>query len=195
MYHWVKRVLDLVIVILGGIALLPLLVVGGVLVFAESGWPILFVQERVGFRGRVFKMYKFRSMIQNAEGETGPVWATPNDPRVTRVGRFLRRYRLDELPQLYNVLKGEMSLIGPRPERPWFVDELKNHIEVYEKRFTVRPGVTGLAQVLHHYDSSLSDVEVKTTLDLYYIEHSSFLLDMKILFKTLHVILTGKGAH
>jgi lipopolysaccharide/colanic/teichoic acid biosynthesis glycosyltransferase len=195
MYPWIKRGLDIIFALFGSVALLPLTVIIGVLIFAESGWPILFLQQRVGAQGRIFRMYKFRSMVKDAEVRTGPVWAKDNDPRVTKIGRWLRRYRLDEIPQLYNVLRNEMSLIGPRPERPCFVSKLRNQIGMYEQRFRVRPGVTGLAQIMHRYDSSLKDVEVKSALDLYYIEHSSFLLDMGILFKTIKVMFTGKGAH
>ncbi len=195
MYFGFKRVLDVVISFFLLIISLPVAFFVGLAIFFDSGRPIFFVQERVGKDGAIFKMFKFRSMIKNAEEHTGPVWAKKNDPRITKVGRFIRPGRLDEIPQLLNVMLGEMSLIGPRPERACFVTELNNHIEDYHKRLRVRPGITGLAQIVHKYDTSIADVKKKIELDLYYINHLSLSLDMKILFKTIGVMLSGKGAH
>jgi len=134
-------------------------------------------------------------MIHNAEAHTGPVWAKKNDKRITPVGKILRRMRIDELPQLINVLRGEMSIIGPRPERPYFVRKLSKVILNYNERFRVRPGITGLAQVERVYDRTAEDVEEKLKYDLYYLENASFKLDIEILTRTLWVIVTGKGAH
>lgn len=195
MYLGLKRGLDIIISFLSLIICLPIAFLVGLLIFIESGRPIFFFQDRVGKDGKIFKMFKFRSMIKNAEEHTGPVWAKKNDPRITKVGRFIRPGRLDEIPQLLNVIRGEMSLIGPRPERPCFVSELNNHIEDYHKRLRIRPGITGLAQIIHKYDTSIADVKKKIELDLYYIDNLSFVLDMKILIKTIGVMLSGKGAH
>ncbi|MGB5288660.1 MAG: sugar transferase, partial [Ignavibacteriaceae bacterium] len=137
--------------------------------------------------------YKFRSMYKDAEKHTGPVWSQKDDPRVTRVGRKIRKLRIDEIPQMYNVLKGEMSLVGPRPERPFFVEQLSQQIPYYKRRLKVRPGITGWAQVKHKYDESIEDVKVKLRYDLFYIENMSLRMDIKILARTILVILFGKG--
>jgi lipopolysaccharide/colanic/teichoic acid biosynthesis glycosyltransferase len=150
-------------------------------------------RQRRGF-GRVFLIWKFRTMVHNAEALTGPVWAAERDPRVTRVGRVLRHLRLDELPQLLNVATGEMSLIGPRPERPHFVEKLTVEMPAYERRLRVPPGITGLAQVEREYDASVSDVRTKLQYDLFYVKHRSTLMDFKILIKTVDVVLRGRGA-
>jgi lipopolysaccharide/colanic/teichoic acid biosynthesis glycosyltransferase len=144
--------------------------------------------------GRPFGIYKFRTMIPNAEGLTGPVWATERDPRITRLGRLLRRLRVDEIPQFINVLKGEMRLIGPRPERPHFVDQLVLEIPGYAERQKVPPGITGLAQVKRHYDASVQDVRTKVKYDVYYVNNRGRLLDLKIMIKTIDVMLLGRGA-
>jgi lipopolysaccharide/colanic/teichoic acid biosynthesis glycosyltransferase len=195
MYHGFKRFLDVVIALLFLMCSLPVAVLVGIIIFIDSGEPIFFFQERVGKDGIPFKMFKFRSMIKNAEEHTGPVWAKKNDPRITRAGRVIRPFRLDEIPQLVNVLRGEMSIIGPRPERQCFVSELNNHIADYHQRLRIRPGITGLAQIVHKYDTSIADVKKKIELDLYYIDNLSFALDMEILIKTVGVMLKGKGAH
>ncbi len=138
-------------------------------------------------------MLKFRSMYIDAEKHTGPVWSQKDDPRITKVGKILRILRIDELPQMYNVLKGEMSLVGPRPERPFFVEKLSEQIPYYKRRLKVRPGITGWAQVKHKYDESIEDVKIKLRYDLFYIENMSIRMDMKILFRTVFVVLFGKG--
>ena len=165
------------------------------MIFIENRRPIFFIQERVGKAGKVFKIYKFRSMIKNAERHSGPVWAIKDDPRITPIGRILRKTRLDELPQLFNVLRGEMSMVGPRPERPEFVDMLKQKIPDYPKRLQLKPGLTGLAQVNHRYDTCIDDVRKKLACDFEYMKKQSLLLDLTIFAKTVNVILTGKGAH
>jgi exopolysaccharide biosynthesis polyprenyl glycosylphosphotransferase len=160
-----------------------------------SKGPAVFKQERVGQNGKHFIMYKFRSMFSDAEKLSGPKWATENDPRITPMGRILRKTRLDEIPQFVNVLKGEMSLVGPRPERQYFVDQLKKEIPWYVRRIKMKPGITGWAQVKHKYDATIEDVKQKVIYDLYYFENMSLSLDLKILLRTIIVALTGKGAH
>jgi exopolysaccharide biosynthesis polyprenyl glycosylphosphotransferase len=157
----------------------------------NSKAPVLFVQERVGEKGSIFKMYKFRSMITDAEDETGPILAIENDSRVTPVGKFLRRTRLDEWPQFLNVLKGEMSVVGPRPERPFFVERFSQEVPAYSRRLEVKPGITGPAQVEGSYDSP---PEEKLKRDLYYVQHHSPALDIKVVLQTILVVLSGKGA-
>jgi lipopolysaccharide/colanic/teichoic acid biosynthesis glycosyltransferase len=172
----------------------PLILLLGVLTKMTSNGPILFSQIRVGQDGRLFRMYKLRSMITDSEEKTGPVWAQKNDPRVTPLGRFLRASHLDELPQLVNVLKGDMSLIGPRPERPAFVEQFCERFPAYRRRLSVKPGITGLAQVRHRYDRSIDDVRKKLAYDLLYIRKMCWAVDLGILLQTLGK-LTGKGAH
>jgi lipopolysaccharide/colanic/teichoic acid biosynthesis glycosyltransferase len=159
----------------------------------ESGHPVLYRQVRVGQFGRPFTLFKFRSMRHDAESGT-PVWATDGDDRVTRVGRFMRKTRLDELPQLWNVLRGDMSFVGPRPERPFFVEQLTARIPFYLQRHAVKPGVTGWAQVKYRYGSSVEDALEKLRYDLYYIKNLSLFFDLTILFDTVKVILFAKGA-
>ena len=159
----------------------------------ESAGPVLYRQERVGENGRLFTLCKFRSMRVDAEKGT-PIWAKENDDRVTRVGRFIRLTRLDELPQLWNVLRGDMSFVGPRPERPFFVEQLAAVIPFYMQRHAVKPGVTGWAQVRYRYGSSVEDAMEKLRYDLYYIKHLSIVFDLTIVVDTVKVILCGKGA-
>jgi lipopolysaccharide/colanic/teichoic acid biosynthesis glycosyltransferase len=154
---------------------------------------VLYRQERVGEHGRVFTLVKFRSMRTDAEQGT-PIWAQQADDRVTRVGRFIRKTRLDELPQLWNVLRGDMSFVGPRPERPFFVEQLAAVLPFYHQRHAVRPGLTGWAQVRYRYGASLEDATEKLRYDLYYIKHLSIAFDLTIVFDTVKVILFGKGA-
>jgi sugar transferase (PEP-CTERM system associated) len=159
----------------------------------SSPGPIFFRQTRVGLRGRLFSVIKFRTMRQDAEAK-GAVWATKNDPRVTPLGRFMRRTRLDEIPQLWNVLRGEMGFVGPRPERPEFVQWLSGEIPFYELRHLIRPGITGWAQVRYHYGASLEETKQKLEYDLYYVKHLSLGLDLLIMFETVKTILLGRGA-
>jgi lipopolysaccharide/colanic/teichoic acid biosynthesis glycosyltransferase len=160
--------------------------------FSSPG-PLFYRQERVGKCGKVFTLIKFRSMVANAEHETGPVWAAHSDKRITGFGRFLRRTRLDEVPQFWNVLKGEMSLIGPRPERPAFVSRLSQDIPFYRARHAVKPGITGWAQVKYRYCASTDEVRVKLQYDLYYIKYQGPRLDLNCLLQTLRVIISSRG--
>ena len=171
----------------------PILIIAAVAIKVDSEGPILFKQERLGQNGKPFKVLKFRSMIKDAEKYTGPVWSQKDDPRVTRMGRFVRKARIDEIPQMINVLKGEMSLVGPRPEREFFVEKLSKEIPYYKRRLKVRPGVTGWAQIKHKYDESIEDVKIKLRYDLFYIENMSIRMDFKILLRTVFVVLFGKG--
>ena len=174
---------------------LPLLIVVPVIIKIDSKGPVFYRQERVGKGGKRFRIIKFRSMVSDAEHQSGPIWASRDDPRVTRVGRVLRRTRIDEIPQFLNVLRNEMSLVGPRPERPSFVEELAGVHPFYPKRLTVKPGITGWAQVKRGYDTSMEDVAEKLKLDFYYLENQSLFLDFEILVRTVVVVLTGRGAH
>jgi lipopolysaccharide/colanic/teichoic acid biosynthesis glycosyltransferase len=159
----------------------------------DSRGPVIFSQERVGLRGRRFMVHKFRSMRQDAEKGTGPTWAKEHDDRITRVGAFLRKCRLDELPQMWNVLWGEMSFIGPRPERPYFVELLKSKIPYFDLRHYAMPGITGWAQVMYRYGASVEDAYHKLEYDLYYAKNISLRLDLLILLKTIGVVLKGEG--
>jgi lipopolysaccharide/colanic/teichoic acid biosynthesis glycosyltransferase len=159
-----------------------------------SGGPVLYHQRRVGLNGHLFTVHKFRSMRADAEARTGAVWARPNDDRVTAVGRFLRRTRLDELPQLWNVLIGEMSLVGPRPERPEFVAELTKQIPFYGERHTIKPGLTGWAQVRYTYGASVEDALEKLQYDLFYIKNLTITLDLLIMFNTVKTVILRRGA-
>jgi lipopolysaccharide/colanic/teichoic acid biosynthesis glycosyltransferase len=154
---------------------------------------VLFKQKRTGLHGEPFEIYKFRSMRQDAE-KGGPSWASDNDNRITRVGAFIRKYRLDELPQFFNLLKGNMSLVGPRPEQPYFCELLEGNLDFFSQRHTVRPGITGWAQIKYQYGSTMEDAKRKLELDLFYIKHLSISLDIAILLETVKVILLGKGA-
>jgi sugar transferase (PEP-CTERM system associated) len=188
-----KRMIDIGIAGVGFVMAAPLMLLTALIVRLESAGPILYRQERVGENGRIFTLYKFRSMRLDAENGT-PVWAKENDDRVTRVGRFIRVTRLDELPQLWNVLRGDMSFVGPRPERPFFVEQLAAVIPFYMERHAVKPGVTGWAQVKYRYGSSVEDAMEKLRYDLYYIKHLSIVFDLTIVIDTVKVILSGKGA-
>jgi sugar transferase (PEP-CTERM system associated) len=190
----VKRLSDLVAatILLG--VFWPVMLLSAILIVLESGFPILYRQERVGLGGSLFDVVKFRSMRPDAERDGQPRWATGNDQRVTRVGRILRKLRIDELPQLYNVLKGDMSLCGPRPERPYFVTYLTREIPFYAARHSVKPGVTGWAQVRYPYGESVDDAIQKLQYDLYYVKNHTLFLDTVILFETVGVVLTGAGA-
>jgi sugar transferase (PEP-CTERM system associated) len=190
----VKRVFDIlsasVLIVLSA----PVMVVTAALIKLESRGPMLYRQERVGQLGKTFFVTKFRSMRTDAEKDGKPRWATTNDSRVTRVGNVIRRLRIDELPQLFNVLKGEMSLVGPRPERPFFVEQLTQEIPFYAVRHSVKPGVTGWAQVRYHYGATVEDSQEKLQYDLYYVKNHTLFLDLVVLMETVGVVLTGKGA-
>lgn len=174
---------------------LPLWIIIAVAIKVNSKGPVFYRQERVGKGGHTFRIFKFRSMVQDAESKSGPVWAGKDDPRITWVGKILRKTRLDELPQFLNVLRGEMSIVGPRPERPAFVEELREVYPFYSKRLTIKPGITGWAQVKLEYDTSVEDVAEKLKFDFYYLENQSLFLDLEILVRTLVVVITGAGAH
>ncbi len=192
-YMLLKRLADVIVSALGLVLLLALLPFLALAIYLESPGPIFYSQKRIGRAGRTFELIKLRSMVPHAEQDGQPRWAGRNDRRVTRVGRFLRRTRLDELPQCFNVLRGEMSLIGPRPERPEFVAELQKCIPFYRSRLAVRPGLTGWAQINYHYGSSVDDALVKLQYDLYYIKRQSLYLDLLILLRTIGVVLSFQG--
>jgi sugar transferase (PEP-CTERM system associated) len=189
----VKRGIDVALATIGLVLAAPLMLLTAIAVWIDSRGPVLYAQERVGEHGRIFTLYKFRSMRADAEDGT-PLWARDDDERVTRVGRFIRFTRLDELPQLWNVLYGNMSFVGPRPERPYFVEQLAEAIPFYRQRHAVKPGVTGWAQVKYRYGASIDDAREKLRYDLYYIKHLSIIFDLTIGFDTVKVILSGKGA-
>ncbi len=196
--HWdrfLKRVMDITCALLSLCVLWPIMLIISLLIKIDTKGPVLYTQKRLGVRGKEFTLFKFRSMISEAEKHTGPIWATKNDKRITRTGKILRPLRLDELPQLFNVLKGDMSFVGPRPERPAFVEHLKKSVPLYSLRLNVPPGITGLAQVKHVYDKSIEDVRRKLEYDIQYINNVSISLDMKIFLKTILTVLQKKGAH
>ncbi|NMG67207.1 TIGR03013 family PEP-CTERM/XrtA system glycosyltransferase [Azoarcus indigens] len=191
----VKRCFDLAAATLLLVLTFPIMLVTALFILIEDGAPIFYRQERVGFGGRVFRVIKFRSMRTDAEKDGKPRWASSNDDRATRVGRVIRKLRIDELPQLFNVFVGDMSLVGPRPERPYFVDQLAKEIPFYAVRHCVKPGVTGWAQVRYQYGSSVDDAIQKLQYDLYYVKNHTLVLDTLVLFETVRVVLTGEGAH
>lgn len=188
-----KRIVDLSVSGVSLVVLFPILVLIGLLVKVDSPGPVFYCQMRVGLRGQPYMIWKFRSMSHDAE-KSGPRWAQANDPRVSRVGKWLRKTRLDELPQFINVLKGDMSLVGPRPERPVFVQELRAQIPYYDLRHTVRPGMTGWAQTRFRYGASAEDAHIKLQYDLYYVKNMTLALDFRILLETIRVVLLGEGA-
>ena len=185
-----QRVLDIVLSVIGLLIGIPLMVVFGILIKVEDNGPITYKQERLGKGGKKFYIYKLRSMRTDAE-KFGAQWAEKDDPRITKVGKFIRKTRIDEIPQLFNILKGDMSIIGPRPERPSFTEEFNQEIPGFINRLAVKPGLTGWAQVNGGYEITPRE---KLIEDIYYIENRSVLLDLKILFKTIKVVLTGDGA-
>jgi lipopolysaccharide/colanic/teichoic acid biosynthesis glycosyltransferase len=216
-----KRLLDIAGALIGIILASPFFIVIPILIKLDSPGPIFFRQERIGKNrrraarrlmdvnnqlerrsgdrrqnpayGMSFMIFKFRTMRQDAEKHTGPVWATKHDPRITKVGAFLRATRIDELPQLFNIFKGDMSIVGPRPERSFFIQKLRKNIDNYDKRLLVRPGLTGLAQVEHKYDESEEDTKIKVKYDIDYINQINILKDIKIMLKTAYVVLAAKG--
>ena len=188
-----KRSLDVLVSLIILTAGFPFWLLIAAIIKLDSPGPVLYGQERLGRNGKPFKIFKFRSMYLDAEKKSGPVWATKRDPRVTMVGRIIRRLHIDEVPQFINVLRGDMSLVGPRPERSFFVEKLSAELPLYKRRLKVRPGITGWAQVKHKYDESIEDVKVKLKYDLFYIENMSWRMDLKILFNTFYVMIMGKG--
>ncbi len=190
----IKRVVDLLVSCVLAIVLMPPALVAGLMMKFSSPGPLFYRQLRVGRGGGLFEIIKFRSMRADAETSSGAVWATVNDPRIPPIGRFLRASRLDEVPQLWNVFRGDMSLVGPRPERPEFTGELSMHIPHFDLRHSVTPGLTGWAQVRYPYGASVQESEIKLEYDLYYVRHWSLLLDLRILIKTVSVVLLGSGA-
>jgi len=189
-----KRMFDISVSVFMLIATLPVMLTAGLAIWYETGRPILYRQKRVGESGRIFEILKFRSMQIEAEHDGVPRWAKKNDDRVTRVGRFLRLTRIDELPQLINVLRGDMSFVGPRPERPPFVSELSRKVPFYASRHSVKPGITGWAQIRYPYGASVDDAVQKLQFDLYYVKNHSLFLDLVILLQTTQVVLFGQGA-
>ena len=188
-----KRLFDLIVAFVVLVVGLPLWVLLSLLVRLTSPGPAIYRQIRIGQHGKPFTMLKFRTMGEHAEADTGPVWASEDDPRYTPIGQWLRKTRFDEVPQFWNVLKGEMSLVGPRPERPFFVEKLAKEIPLYSRRHRVKPGITGWAQVKWKYDSDLKDVQQKVKYDLFYIENMSLRKDLQILFRTVYTALKGSG--
>lgn len=206
-----RRALNFVLAALALFLALPLLLLIALAIKLTSRGPVLYTQERVGLDrrtpgespgnhrrvrdvgGKPFTIYKFRTMRVDAEAQSGAVWATQNDPRVTPVGRFLRQYRLDEIPQLLNVMRGEMNIVGPRPERPTIFAELREHIKEYPLRQRAKPGITGLAQIHHHYDRSMDDVRTKVRFDLEYIRRRSLAEDLRIMLQTIPVVFLRRG--
>ncbi|MCU0561316.1 MAG: TIGR03013 family PEP-CTERM/XrtA system glycosyltransferase [Desulfobacterales bacterium] len=188
-----KRSIDLSLAAVLLVLLLPLFLLAAAAVRLDSPGPVFYSQQRVGERRRIYRMHKFRSMVQDAEKLSGPIWADPDDPRTTRVGRFLRRFRVDELPQLWNVLKGEMSFVGPRPEREAFVQELERLVPFYRERFSVKPGITGWAQVNYGYGASVRDAVEKLNYDLFYIKNMTLLMDLLVMLRTIKILIFGYG--
>jgi sugar transferase (PEP-CTERM system associated) len=189
-----KRACDLLVAAMLLVLTLPVMLLTALAIAVESRGPVLYRQERVGLKNKLFQVIKFRSMRLDAEHDGRPRWAGHSDDRITRVGRLIRRMRIDELPQLVNVLRGEMSLVGPRPERPFFVETLTKDIPYYAVRHSAKPGVTGWAQVRFTYGATVEDAKQKLQYDLYYVKNHSLLLDLLIMVETVHVVLTGKGA-
>jgi sugar transferase (PEP-CTERM system associated) len=189
-----KRISDLIFGTAGLLLALPIMAGVALAVALDSGRPVIYRQQRVGLRGRTFDVLKFRSMRTDAEKSGKPQWAAAADPRVTRIGKYLRKFRFDELPQFINIIRGEMSFVGPRPERPAFVEQLRNVIPYYDERHRVRPGLTGWAQVQYSYGSSEEDAFRKLEYDLFYLKNMSVTFDLMIVAKTLRIIATGEGA-
>ena len=188
----IKSLSDILLATFGLMISLPIFIIVGIMIKISSKGPIVYRQNRIGLNGKIFKIYKLRTMRIDAEKSTGAVWAKKNDPRITKLGGILRKTHLDEIPQLFNVIKGEMSIVGPRPERPEIVRDLKVLIGDYEKRLKVLPGITGLAQVYHRYDVTIDDVKKKIKYDLLYIKKMCWAVEGIILAKTFVIALTGK---
>jgi sugar transferase (PEP-CTERM system associated) len=188
-----KETLDFILALIAGLIALPVAAIVALIVKLDSKGPILFRQERVGYKGALFEIIKFRTMRTDAEELSGPQWSTEDDPRITRAGRFLRKVRLDEIPQIWNVLRGEMSLVGPRAERQHFVDILSQQLTYYAERHMVRPGITGWAQIRYRYGASVEDARQKLQYDLFYIKNLTLMLDLAIMFETVKIVLFGRG--
>ncbi|MBI2689890.1 MAG: sugar transferase [Acidobacteria bacterium] len=189
-----QKIYSFLAALIGAILMLPIMLIAALLVRITSKGPVLYRQTRVGLNGKHISVLKFRSMFVDAEARTGAVWASKNDPRITIVGKYLRKFRIDEFPQFWNVLKGDMSFVGPRPERPEFVQALSEKIPFYRQRHCVKPGLTGWAQINHKYGDTIEDTITKLEYDLYYIKHISFSLDIYIILNTLKTVLLGRGA-
>jgi len=192
--RFIKYALDLILSIILLVIFLPVIIITAVLIKIDSRGQVFFSQERVGKDKKLYKIYKFRSMATDAEKQSGPTWADENDNRITRIGKFIRKWRIDEIPQLWNVLKGDMSFVGPRPERDFFVKKLEGIIPYYRERFTVKPGISGWAQVSYGYGASVKDAVEKLNYDLFYIKNLSTLMDLMIILRTVKTVLFGKGA-
>ena len=192
--RFLKRTLDLILSVSMIILFLPLIVVTAILIKIDSKGPVLFSQERVGMNKKPYMLYKFRSMIPDAEKQSGPVWASDNDNRTTRVGKVIRKWRIDEIPQLWNVFKGDMSFVGPRPEREFFVNKLEKIIPYYTERFSVKPGISGWAQVCYSYGASVDAAVEKLNYDLFYLKNMSVFMDLMIILRTIKIVIFGKGA-
>ena len=193
-FQVIKRLMDICLAFLGLVLGVPLVALAAILIKLQDGGEVFYSQERVGKGEKTFRVYKLRTMVDQAENGTGPVWASPNDPRVTRVGYWLRKLRIDEIPQMWNVLKGEMSFVGPRPERRVFVEALQSKYPVYSLRHLVRPGITGWAQVRCKYAASEEDNLLKLEYDLYYLQNASMLFDLRIILKTISTVASGWGS-
>jgi exopolysaccharide biosynthesis polyprenyl glycosylphosphotransferase len=191
---FIRRTMDLVLSLILIVLSSPLMMVVAILIKSDSDGPVIYSQDRVGTRLRLFRIYKFRSMVNNAEKVSGPVCTYKNDRRITTIGKYLRKWRVDEIPQLWNVLKGDMSLVGPRPEREFLVEMFGSKIPHYDKRFCVKPGITGWAQINCGYGDSLEDYIEKLNYDLFYLKNRSILLDVMILLRTINIVLFGRGA-
>jgi lipopolysaccharide/colanic/teichoic acid biosynthesis glycosyltransferase len=189
LYRQLKPLLDRIVSIIGLLIVSPVFFMAGVIIKLTSPGPIFYTQERVGKNECLFNIIKFRTMCVNAESQDGPVWAKKDDKRITTFGKFLRRTHIDELPQLINVIKGDMSIVGPRPERPFFVSKFKDNIPGYAKRLTIKPGITGLAQCYHKYDETIRDVQKKLRYDILYIKRMCWSLDLGIVWQTLRISL------
>jgi sugar transferase (PEP-CTERM system associated) len=192
--RFLKRTTDIILSLALLVLLSPLILITAILIKIDSKGPVIFSQERLGKNKKTYLIYKFRSMFLDAEKQSGPVWAKDNDSRVTRVGRVIRQWRMDEIPQLWNVLKGDMSFVGPRPEREFFVKKLEDIIPYFTERFSVKPGITGWAQVSYSYGASVEDAIEKLNYDLFYIKNMSIFMDFMIIMRTIKIVLFGKGA-
>lgn len=189
-----KRTFDIIFAIICALIVFPFIPLIALMIKIDSHGPVFLRQKRIGKNEKIFTLYKFRTMLENAEKDTGVVWAQKDDPRITRIGKLLRKTRLDEIPQIFNILKGDMSFVGPRPERPEFVETLKERVPYYSERHFVKPGLTGWAQVRYRYGSSVEDALEKLRYDLFYIKHISFHFDLLIILETIKVVLFGKGS-